>query len=130
MTGNNYALDTNIISAWLQGEIIIADKIDAATSVFIPITVVGELYYGAQYSTKVEQNLNNIYKALSNYTLLFVDESTCKEYGLIKASLRRKGKPIPENDIWIAALVMQHNLTLATRDRHFKDVDGLLIEKW
>ena len=81
MTGNNYALDTNIISAWLQGEIIIADKIDAATSVFIPITVVGELYYGAQYSTKVEQNLNNIYKALSNYTLLFVDESTCKDMG-------------------------------------------------
>ncbi len=130
MTGNSYALDTNIISAWLQGETIIADKIDAATNVFIPITVVGELYYGAQYSTKVEQNLNNISKALSHYRMLMIDEDTCRTYGLIKAALRRKVKPIPENDIWIAALVLQHNLTLATRDKHFKEVDGLLIEEW
>jgi tRNA(fMet)-specific endonuclease VapC len=130
MTGSSYALDTNIVSAWLEDETIIADKIDAAANIFIPITVVGELYYGAQYSTKVEQNLNNISKALSNYSLLVIDEDTCKQYGLIKASLRRKGKPIPENDIWIAALVMQHNLTLATRDKHFKEVDGLSIEKW
>ncbi len=130
MTGNSYALDTNIVSAWLEDETIIAVKIDAATNVYIPITVVGELYYGAQYSTKVEQNLNNISKALSNYSLLVIDEDTCKQYGLVKASLRRKGKPIPENDIWIAALVMQHKLTLATRDKHFKEVDGLLIEEW
>ena len=130
MTGSSYALDTNIVSAWLEDETMVADKIDAAANIFIPITVVGELYYGAQYSSKVEQNLTNISKALANYSLLVIDENTCKEYGSIKAALRRKGKPISENDIWIAALVMQHKLTLATRDRHFKEVDGLSTQEW
>ncbi len=90
----------------------------------------GELYYGAQFSTKVEQNLNNISKAIFHYQMLMIDEDTCQNYGLIKASLRRKGKPIPENDIWIAALVKQHSLILSTRDKHFKEVDGLSIEEW
>lgn len=130
MIGSRYALDTNIVSAWLEDESTVADRIDSAESIFVPVIVVGELYYGAQYSTKIEQNLNNISKALSHYPMLMVDEDTCRNYGLIKAALRRKGKPIPENDIWIAALVMQHNLTLATRDKHFKEVNGLLIEGW
>jgi tRNA(fMet)-specific endonuclease VapC len=130
MIGNRYALDTNIVSAWLEGETTIADKMDQAGGIFIPIIVVGELHYGAQYSTKVDQNLNNISRALSHYPLLFVDKTTCEQYGVIKASLRRKGKPIPENDIWISALVLQYNLKLSTRDKHFREVDGLLIEEW
>ena len=65
MTGNNYLLDTNIVSSWLEDESIIADKIDNADSVFIPVIVIGEMYYGAQYSTKVEHNISNISKALS-----------------------------------------------------------------
>ncbi len=130
MTGSNYLLDTNIISSWLEDESIIADEIDNADSVFIPVIVIGEMYYGAQYSTKVEYNISNISKALSHYPLLIIDENTCKHYGLIKAALRRKGKPIPENDIWIAAIALQHNLTLVTRDGHFNEVEGLSIEEW
>ena len=130
MTGDRYALDTNIVSAWLEGDKTVADKMDEAAAVFIPIIVVGELYYSALYFTRVKQNLNNISRAVSHYTLLFIDETTCEQYGLIKASLRRKGKPIPENDIWIASLVLQYDLIISTRDNHFKDVDGLLIEEW
>jgi len=89
-------LDTNIVSAWLQDEKIIADKIDNANEIYIPVIVIGEMYYGAQYSARVQQNINNISKALSHYPLLTIDEDTCKQYGIIKASLRRKGKPIPE----------------------------------
>lgn len=59
-----------------------------------------------------------------------VNEATCINYGLIKASLRKKGKPIPENDIWIAAIAMQHSLVVATRDKHFDEVDGLSTEEW
>ncbi len=51
-------------------------------------------------------------------------------YGNIKAALRKKGKPIPENDIWIAALSLQNNLALVTRDQHFNDNDNLVIERW
>jgi tRNA(fMet)-specific endonuclease VapC len=49
---------------------------------------------------------------------------------VIKASLRRKGKPIPENDIWIAAIALQHDLIGATRNIHFNEVDGLSTERW
>ena len=62
--------------------------------------------------------------------MLVIDDVTCKHYGFIKAKLKRKGKPIPENDIWISALALQYNLTLATRDRHFEEVDRLTIEEW
>ena len=130
MTGSNYLLDTNIVSAWLEDESIVADKMDSAVNISIPVIVIGEMYYGAQYSARVQHNIRNISKAVSHYPLLIIDEDTCKQYGLIKASLRRKGKPIPENDIWIAALALQHSLVLATRDKHFAEVDGLQIEEW
>jgi tRNA(fMet)-specific endonuclease VapC len=104
MTGNKYLLDTNIISAWLEDEKIIANNMDNAAGIFIPVIVVGEMYYGARYSTKVEHNINNISKAISHYPILPIDENTCEHYGIIKASLRKKGRPIPENDIWISAI--------------------------
>ena len=68
------------------------------------------MYYGARFSTKIEYNLKNISKVTSNCTTLLVDELTCIFYSSIKVSLRKKGKPIPENDIWIAAIALQHNL--------------------
>ena len=127
MTGNNVLLDTNIISAWLKGDADIADKIDNADFIAIPVVVVGELNYGAQYSTNVKRNTTNINKVISSYNVLNIDTDTASHYGVIKALLRRKGKPIPENDIWIAALAKQHNFVLATRDKHFTEVEGLTI---
>ena len=130
MTGNKYLLDTNIISAWLKKDTIAATRIDNSPKVFIPITAIEEMYYGAQFSTKVDQNIRNISLVISHYEVLFIDEEVCKSYGLIKSSLRRKGKPIPENDIWIAAIAIKHNLILATRDQHFDEIDGLTVENW
>ncbi len=130
MTGNRILLDTNIISAWLKGEKAIADKIDDADEVYIPVHVLGELYYGAQHSTNVQTNLANIKKVIARYELLNTNEVTASLYGIIKASLRRKGKPIPENDIWIATIAKQHQLTLITRDKHFNEVDGLDVDNW
>jgi|SRR5690606_4017694 len=130
MTGSNVLLDTNIISAWLKGDSSIADNIDLNNGVFIPAIVVGEMYYGAQYSTNVKKNIKNIQKVITHYEVLYVDTDTALIYGKIKAELRRKGRPIPENDIWIAAISIQYNLILITRDGHFNEVEGLLIEKW
>lgn len=62
--------------------------------------------------------------------MLVSDTATGQAYGQIKSALRAKGRPIPENDIWIAAIAMQYNLVLATRDEHFREVDGLVIETW
>jgi tRNA(fMet)-specific endonuclease VapC len=130
MTGSRFALDTNIVSALLKGESAIADHIDAAESVFVPIIVVGELYYGAAFSSQVAKNTEDIKKITSHYPVLSLDEDTTKTYGSIKAGLRKKGKPIPENDIWIAAIAIQNDLGLVTRDNHFKEIDGLPLIEW
>jgi tRNA(fMet)-specific endonuclease VapC len=61
---------------------------------------------------------------------LHIDENTAKFYGSIKAALRKKGKPIPENDIWIAAIAQQYDLILITRDNHFSEIDNLNTELW
>jgi tRNA(fMet)-specific endonuclease VapC len=93
MTGNSVLLDTNIISALLAGDVTIADNIDNSPEVFIPVIVLGELQYGAQYSANIQKNLNNIEKISGRYPILLVDETTAAEYGIIKTQLRKKGKP-------------------------------------
>jgi len=129
MTGSKFLLDTNIITAWLKGEKSVADKIDKAKAVYIPVIVVGELYFGAMHSTHIQKNIDDIKKITANYSVLLVDEAVAVAYGNIKAALK-KGKPIPENDIWIAAIAQQHNLIIATRDKHFKEIHSIKIKNW
>jgi tRNA(fMet)-specific endonuclease VapC len=85
MTGNKFLLDTNIITALLKGEITVANRIDKAKEIYIPTIVIGELYYGAMYSLKVEKNMREIKNLLNNYNVLNVDEETSIAYGNIKA---------------------------------------------
>lgn len=130
MIGNKFLLDTNIIVDLLNGEVSIADKIDKAKEIHIPIIVIGELYYGALYPTHVQKNTNAIKILTSNYSVLQIDEATTIVYGNIKAELRKKGNPIPENDIWIAAIAQRYSLYLATRDKHFKQIESIQIKNW
>ena len=58
------------------------------------------------------------------------DKDTAYQYGIVKNKLLDKGKPIPENDIWIAAVAMQNNLIFVTRDGHFSEIEDLKFEKW
>ena len=130
MIGNKYLLDTNIIIAWLQGETAIANKIEKAEEVHIPVIVVGELYYGATFSNHLQKNIKEIKKVTSNYNVLLIDEGTAINYGNIKTELRKIGKPIPENDIRIAAIARQYELTVVTRDNHFKTIDSISLQNW
>jgi tRNA(fMet)-specific endonuclease VapC len=130
MIGNKFLLDTNIITAWLKGDASVADKIDKAKEIHIPVIVLGELYYGALYSTRVEKNIKDIKSITSNYNVLKIDEETTIAYGNIKAALRKKGKPIPENDIWIAAIAKRYELVVVTRDKHFKEIESINIKSW
>jgi tRNA(fMet)-specific endonuclease VapC len=130
MTGNNALLDTNIIAALINGEDTIINNIDSYDDVYIPIFVLGELYYEAAYSTKTEQNIASTLRVSQTYNILNTDNETASVYGNIKAQLRKQGTPIPENDIWIAALALQHNIPLATRDKHFKNIEKLAILNW
>jgi tRNA(fMet)-specific endonuclease VapC len=125
-----YLLDTNIAIALFAQERAIHQQLAGAVETFIPSIVIGELYYGAYKSVRVASNIERIDEFTASNTILEVDTATAKEYGQIKSGLRAKGRPIPENDIWIAAIAKQYGLTLVTRDKHFEEVEGLAIEIW
>ena len=125
-----FLLDTSIIIALFKKDSNVHSHLITANEVFISCVVVGELYYGAFKSRKVDANLRQINQFVLQNTVLPCDTETAKIYGDIKNSLKNIGKPIPENDIWIAAIAKQHSLTLVTRDSHFSAVEGLETNKW
>jgi tRNA(fMet)-specific endonuclease VapC len=125
-----YLLDTNIVIAIFADEVMVRQQLAGAGEVFVPSIVLGELYYGAQKSARIAPNLARVEEFAANNSVLVCDTETARQYGEIKSELRAKGRPIPENDIWIAAIAKQHQLILITRDGHFHSVDGLLIESW
>ncbi len=122
-------LDTNLIIAFFSGEKAVSQRF-AETEVLVSSTVLGELYYGARKSVHTAVNLARIEQFAASVQVLSCDAVTAQHYGQIKDRLRMKGHPIPENDIWIAAVAQQYGLPLATRDEHFKIVDGLALENW
>jgi len=123
-------LDTNIVIAVLNGDETIPPRLDAAEIVGISVTVIGELLYGAKKSHHVQDNINKIKRFVHRCSIFSVNEDTAEFYSTIKAELTKKGNPIPENDIWIAATARQNNLTLVTGDGHFDKVQHLMTEKW
>jgi len=123
-------LDTNIVIALFAQEAVVQQRLAAADEVFISSIVLGELYYGAEKSSRVEANIARINTFAAGNSVLVCDTATAQFYGAIKNHLRAKGNPIPENDIWIAAIARQHQLTMVTRDGHFQAIDGLEVELW
>ncbi len=129
MAGSKYLLDTVIIAAYFNRETIIRQKLKD-TTVYVSCITIGELYFGAYNSQQVANNVKQIKDFIAINAVLQCDENTADQYGQIKRLLRAKGRPIPENDIWIAATALQFGLTLVSRDAHFKEVDRLLLEAW
>jgi tRNA(fMet)-specific endonuclease VapC len=125
-----YLLDTNIIIALFAEEALVKTNLGQASTVFIPSIALGELYYGARKSGRTQANLSLIDELVSNSSILVCDTETAQQYGQVKNELRRKGRPLPENDIWIAALALQHDLILVTRDAHFQEVNNLQVVAW
>lgn len=125
-----HLLDTNIIVALFKDDENVRTKIAASAEVFVPAIAIGELYYGAQHSAKVEKNMKQVREFAAASTVLPVELTTAEHYGQIKNDLKTKGRPLPENDVWIAAIARQHSLTVVTRDQHFKEINGLLLDEW
>ncbi len=125
-----YLLDTNIIIALFAGEQPVLDHVKDASEILIPSTVIDELYYGAKKSGQVKKNIQRIESFVANNVILPCDAVTGFHYGSIKDLLRQKGRPIPENDIWIAAIAIQFDCTLVSRDEHFSAVQDLTVECW
>ena len=98
--------------------------------VYVPIPVLGEIYLGAENSSRKAHHLKQIDALLNLSEVLHTTNETAKVYGRIKFQLKKKGKPIPENDIWIAALAIENQLLMITRDHHFKHLPALKTQEW
>jgi tRNA(fMet)-specific endonuclease VapC len=126
----SYLLDTNIVIAFFSGEPAVIDQFAQADEILLSSIVLGELAFGARKSSRASENLARIEDLSQQVVVLNCDSDTARQYGIIKHALRLKGRPIPDNDIWIAAIARQYQLTLITRDAHFTEVDDLLSETW
>lgn len=115
------ALDTNRYTDLGRGNASVIDTVELADEVWLPFIVVGELRAGFAIGIKEASNEAMLRRFLleSCKGILYADDQTTHHYASIKRQLRKQGTPIPTNDMWIAALVLQHSLVLCTRDVHF-----------
>lgn len=125
-----YLLDTSVAIAILRGDAQMQSRLLPGRRVCTSITVLGELLTGAIRSSRPELSRNRIMQLLAICPLIVHTEQTAEHYAQIKSGLAAKGKPIPENDIWIAAASIQYGLMLAARDQHFAWIEGLDFEAW
>jgi tRNA(fMet)-specific endonuclease VapC len=127
---SRFLLDTNILIAAIDRDSVVLEMIARSDASYVPAPALGELYYGAAYSKRWEENARIVGRLVAGRTVLAADADTALWYGQVKGDLRRRGRMIPENDVWIAALALQHDLTLATRDAHFAAAAGLRTVRW
>ena len=105
----------------------IAQKLESFTEVYLSPIVLAELYFGAYRSDNPQKHLNKIVIVIRDSKLLAINGITSELFVKIKLALFSKGKPIPENDIWIAASALQYDLPLFTSDKHFDEIENLRL---
>jgi len=123
-------LDTNALSAFVDGDVRVGEVLRRETRAAIPVIVLGEFRYGI-----AESRHRAAYEAwlgthLPQFDVLAVTDETAVVYAGLRVALRRSGRPIPANDAWIAALALQHRLPVLSRDQHFDAVPGLRRNGW
>lgn len=125
------ALETNSYSNLLRGfgSFDAQDLVENADQVFLPLIVLAELHSGFRIGKKRRENeeLLNVFLSKPGLEILYPDYSTVFHYADLSRQLRVNGTPIPTNDLWIASLVLQHDLLLITNDSHFDHCQGLQI---
>lgn len=124
----NLAIDSNCYSDLRRGNAEVHAKLAQVDRIYIPFPVLGELHYGfrkGSFRAKNEALLKE-YLALSYVQVLWADTSTIDFYADLKLYLRTKGKRLPENDLWIAAICVQHGVRLYTRDSHFDQLPQVM----
>lgn len=120
-------LDTNAYSAFMQGAVEVVDVVAHADRLYLNSIVMGELLAGFAAGTRGPKNRAELAQFLDSprVEVLPVTMQTADSYALVYAGLRRKGQPIPTNDLWIAASALEQGAALLTLDAHFLQIDGL-----
>jgi len=115
------ALDTNRYTDLCRDAAEVVTLVEQAEAIFLPFVVLAELRAGFAVGTRGAENERILRRFLMKpgVAVLFADDQTTHYYATLFRQLRRQGTPIPTNDLWISALVLQHNLVLCARDRHF-----------
>jgi len=121
-------VDTTIVIAVFKGQSAIVNRLRAAAETYVSSVSVGELIFGALKSTNQARNLERIDELVTNSVVLPCDTDTARCYAGIKHELKQKARPIPDNDLWIAALALQYDLLLLTLDKHFGEINQLSVE--
>jgi tRNA(fMet)-specific endonuclease VapC len=122
------ALDTNRLTDLFQGDAELADRLGECDEVWLPLVVLAEIkagFYGGSQQLR-NQVLLQSFLAQPTVGVLLPERETAEHYARLFVQLKRAGTPIPDNDLWIAALVLEHDLQLITRDQHFERVPQLL----
>lgn len=123
-------LDTHALSAVADGDTKVGPILNEAVDAAAPVIVLGEFRYGIRLSRNRKRHEQWLADSMSSYRVLFVDDETAERYAEVRDELKRLGRPIPANDLWIAALARQHRLPLLSRDRHFDSVPRLKRIGW
>ena len=120
-------IDTNAYGAFMLGAADVVEVLAHAHKLYLSSTVLGELLAGFAAGTREPKNRAELARFLDSVRVevLAVTALTADHYALVYAGLRRKGQPIPSNDLWIAASALEHGAALLTRDAHFSQIDGL-----
>ena len=123
-------LDTNALSGAADGDPGALEIIAGAERIAVPVIVLGEYRLGIAQSRHRKEYEEWLREWVAAVTVLDIDRETTYQYAKIGLELKKIGKPIPSNDLWIAALCGQHSLPLLSRDRHFDVVSGLKRLEW
>lgn len=127
MIGSRCLLDTSVIIGSFRRINDIGKRLEAMDEIYVPSIVEGELYFGAYNSQNPAKHIMETRAFLQNCRPILPDSATAEIYGSIKAILVKKGNPIPENDIWIAAISQQYSIPLYTLDKHFQSIESITI---
>ncbi len=123
----NLLLDTNRYTDFVRGDPSVVQTMQGATRIFIPFVALAELRAGFACGARARENEATLTRILQRPTVsaLYADSDTTHHYAAIYFQLRGKGTPVPTNDLWIAALAIQHELVLFSRNPHFQHVPQL-----
>lgn len=124
----NVALDTDAYSDFMRGEPGRVQIVRSARKIHLPLIVLAELRAGFAAGNQQSTNAASLQRFLASprVSVLLPDEQTCHHYAQLYLHLRQKAVAVPTNDLWIAALVLQHNLVLCTSDAHFQHLPQLV----
>ena len=123
-------LDTNALSAVADNQSVAVRRFRDAASIELPAIVLGEYRFGIAQSRRRKEYEKWLEELVAATRVLTVDEQTSGHYAQVRSELKKAGKPIPSNDLWIAALTRQHRLPLMSQDMHLDAVPGLKRIGW